>query len=152
MILVGLEWPVWLWPLITSGCGLLILIPLAPLALLWRIPLYRTIFQTWAMSALFIFFLVPMRFVRPNNAQTANLLQIIGVACYIVVLLFIMSRQQQEKRSLIRLDGSLVPTLMLIPLLIWSWLVWGALGSWLDTLLNLLSGLALGMEIGRAHV
>jgi hypothetical protein len=145
MILVGLEWPVWLWPLITLGCGLLILIPLVPLALLWRIPLYRTIFQTWAMSAVFIFFLVPMRFVRPNGAQTANLLQIIGVACYLGVLIFIKSRQQQSKRSFIRLQGSLVPALMLIPFLIWSWLVWGALGSWLDTLLNLLSGLSFGI-------
>jgi len=148
MILVGLEWPVWLWPLITLGCCLLILIPLAPLALLWRAPLYRTIFQTWAMSAIFIFFLVPMRFVRPNGAQTANILQIIGVACYLGIMTFIKPRWQKSPRSFIRLQGSLVPALMLTPLLIWSWLVWGALGSWLDTLLNLLSGLSFGIAAG----
>jgi hypothetical protein len=149
LILGGVDWPIWAWPLIALGHGLLLAVPLLLLAWFWRTPRYRAVFQTWAVTSVFILFLVPARFAPPNAHQMAALLQIAGVGLYLAfVAALIWLRQRRGGPGFVRPQAPYLPALLLAPLLTYSWLAWGALGSGLDVLLNLLAALLFGLAAG----
>lgn len=149
LIASGVSWPSWAWPLIMAIQGLLLLIPLLPLAWFWRAPRYRAVFQTWAAAAVFIFFFIPIRFLMPTDAFLPTVLQIVATLLYIALIVFIIRRRQQRgDPGLVRPQGPYLPALLLGALLTYGWLVWGALGSWLDILVNLVAALLFGVAAG----
>ncbi len=159
-IVDDLAWPIWLWPAAELIHALLLLVPLLPLAVFWRAARhraaryraarYRAVFQTWTLAAVFILFLAPARLAPVNAASLAAVLQIVGSLLYLAFIFSILwlRRRRDPAQGWIRPRGSLLPALLLAPLLIWSWIAWGALGSWLDILLNLLAALLLGLSAG----
>ncbi len=141
--------PGWVWPLVTLVHGVLVCPPLVLLAFLWRTPRYRALFQTWALASFSIFFLILPRFAPFNAAQEVAGLQIIALLCYLVVLVVIIKlRQARGGSGLIRPRGHPGAALLLSPVLTWSWIVWGAPGSLLDTVLNFLVALLFGLTFG----
>lgn len=141
--------PGWGWPLATLVHGILVAPPLILLALLWRAPCYRALFQTWALASLSIFFLILPRFAPFTAAQQVAVLQIVALICYLAFLVAILLlRRARGGKGFIRPRGRLMPVLLLAPLLTWGWIVWGALGSPVDTLLNLLVALLFGLTFG----
>ncbi len=149
-IVDGLAWPIWLWPLAELIHALLLLVPLLPLAVFWRSACCRAVFQTWTMAAVFTLFLAPARLAPVNAAELAAVLQIVGQFFYLafVALVVWLRRRRDPTLGFVRPRGSLLPVLLLAPLLIWGWVAWGAFGSWLDILLNLLAALLLGLSAG----
>jgi subtilisin family serine protease len=153
-LIEGGDWPIWIWPVVALTHAVALLVPLAPLAWFWRGPRYRAAFQTWALAAAFALFLVPARFAPVNRAQLAAVLQIVGTGAYILlVVALIWLRQRRGGQGFIRPAGPHPPALMLAAVLAYAWLAWGALGSVVDTLLNLVAallfGLAAGLSIGH---
>ncbi|HEX6387587.1 MAG TPA: S8 family serine peptidase [Anaerolineae bacterium] len=163
-IILGERWPPWAGLLVTLGQGLALALPLLPLAWRWRYPRYRAVFQTWALAAVFVSFLAPAHLTPLNATQLGNLLQIVGTLLYLGLLLFLIHRRKSSSGKtapplphspaplppprLIRPQPLYLPALALAPLFIYGWLAWGALGSWLDTLLNLAAALLFGLAAG----
>ena len=155
-IILGERWPSWFSLLAPLGQGLALALPLLPLAWRWRGWRYRAVFQTWALAAVFVFFLAPVHLTPFNATQAGNLLQIAGTLLYLALLRFWIRRQKSSSDEisppLPRSPAPLLPrtlaALALTPLFIYGWLAWGAPGSWLDTLLNLAAALLFGLAAG----
>jgi hypothetical protein len=132
-------------PPATLWQGCLLAVPLLPLAIFWPVLRYRAIFQMWLIAVGFLVILTPTRYLASNSSQIAALLQMILTIGYIVivgVILFFLKRPA----------GYWKPVATAIPLAFgiaaifaYPWLAWGALGSPIDTLLNLTTGLAFGI-------
>jgi hypothetical protein len=149
LIIEDIPWPVWAWPVATLVYGLLLIVPFGPLARFWRVPRYRVAFQTWAVTSVFVFFLVPARFAPFDQAQLAAVLQIAGTLLYLAfVIAVIRRRQRRGGPGFARPTPPYLPVLVLAPLLAYSWVAWGALGSILDSLLNLVAALLFGLAAG----
>jgi len=130
------------WVTATFVQGVLLAIPLTPLALLWPRGRYRAIFQTWAIGAFFIIIMPASRFFDPVQIQLATIIQIVIALLYLMVVIggIILLRP-----SLSWSFAGLWPAIGLTALLTYSWLLWGAMGSPLDILLNLLLGFIVGL-------
>ncbi len=107
---------------------------------------YRAVFGAWLWAAGFVLCLLPARLAGPTDAEAAAGLQIGGL------LLFLALTAIARRRA----GGRLVPggrgvaaALVMAALLALPWVVWGALGSSLDTLLNLLVALLFGLAVAR---
>src|SRR5258706_9831465 len=102
----------------------------------------RPVYRGWLIASLVTLPALALRFIGPNNDQLGALIQIaIGLVGGGVILFL-------RRRSL---DFSLRPALAalaVIPLAIWPFLLWGAVGSGSDLILDLLAGLALGLLAG----
>ncbi len=101
---------------------------------------FRPVYRSWLAAALVTLPAWILRFVGPNNDQVGAALQI--VICLVgagVVLLLHLHRGQG------RAQGRLPLALAIVPLGIWPFLLWGALGSGTDVVLNILVGLAFGL-------
>lgn len=135
----GWQWlipPVTLWQVILLG------LPLLPLALLWRTPRYRAVFQTWLLAIGFLLVMIPTGYFRATQSQLVSLYQVGATVVYatgLSLLFFWRGRLPQAD------NVGLWPALTCVGLLIYPWLAWGALGSPLDVVLNLLAGLGFGL-------
>lgn len=144
-IATGFEPPMAAWPLVAVGHVVLVGFPVWFIAWLWRTPRYQGVFRLWAITAVLLLFLLPVRFVPANAAQTANLWQLIGLALFLAFLKwYLPSSLFPPPSSLL----SLLPPLLLAPLLLYGWLAWGALGSIMDVLLSGLVALLFGAVMG----
>jgi subtilisin family serine protease len=163
MLATGNEWPRWLWPLISLGHAAALIVPLTILVVIVRARRYRGISQGWLAASLYIFLLAFTRFAGRTDSQTANLLQIVLTLLFIAGLLAWLrlrnpksqipnsnpelpnpkSEIQNPKSPNPLIPASLI-ALALSAVLAYPWLAWGALGSPLDTFLNLLAALLLG--------
>ncbi len=149
MIVAGVNWPVWIWPVATAIHFVLLAVPLIPLALFWPHPRYRAVFQTWALAATYLLFLIPARLAPANRAQLAALLQIGGSLFYLAFVAgVIWLRRRYGGPGLVRPKAPYLAAWPLALLFGCSWLAWGALGSGLDSLLNLVSALLFGLAAG----
>ena len=99
---------------------------------------FRPVYRNWLIAALITLPAFVLRFLGPNNDQVGALLQIIIAALGAMVILIF------NRRSL-RFDRRVLFALTIVPFGIWPFLLWGALGSGTDILLNLLAGLAFGL-------
>jgi len=136
----------WLWIGTVAGhAGSVILACVLGLALV-KHGRYRAVLQAWALAGLFALLVLPVQFIQPPSAQLAAVLQLIGAAVY----LFVLARLRRWT-GVGRATGSgpLWPAVLLGALVIWPWFVWGALGSWLDTTLNLAVAAAFGLAAGH---
>jgi subtilisin family serine protease len=146
-LIMGQDWPLWVWPLLSLVHGLVLLLPLAPLAWFWPHQPARAVLQAWAVAALFALVLAPARFVPVTAVWLANLLQITLTLLFLPLLIAFIGRQRwRAAAAAASWSGPLLKwALVVAPLLALPWLTWGAFGSLLDTILNIAAGLLLGL-------
>jgi hypothetical protein len=131
------------------GQAILLLIPLGLLALLWREPRYAGIYRSWVMAAGLVLLLSPIHLTRPYLAQQHALLHILLAWLYIFILLFLTRRRRSNEEPTVERDmqrpTAIVGAFLAGGLFAYPWLVQGALGSLLDTLLQASAALSLGL-------
>jgi subtilisin family serine protease len=99
---------------------------------------FRAAYRSWMLASLITLPAWILRFLGPNNDQLGALLQVLMAGAAGVALLLVRRRSWRS-------GGRLVLALAIVPLSIWPFLLWGALGSGTDTVLNLLAGLTIGL-------
>lgn len=126
----GLTW------FVIQALGVLLL---AGLAFFFSHNRLRMVYRGWLLGAVITLPGFGLRFLGPNNDQAGFLLQAaLGIAAGGGLLLW--------RRKLLQLNPqSMLKALALIPWVAWPFLLCGAAGSWQDTLLALLAGLAFGL-------
>jgi subtilisin family serine protease len=145
----------WFWLLVALGQALLLALPIAPLALLTQAPRLRAAYRTWALAIVLGALLSLPRFFPVTWTQPAALAQI----ALALPAAFVLSKLKIENAELRKgpnppaqfsiLNSQFAIALAVGLIIILPWLHYGALGSPLDTLLNLLAGLSLGLVAGR---
>lgn len=142
LLIEGEPMPSSAWALVSWVNGLLLLLPLVPLAILTAVPWLRAVYQTWALAAAFMVALGFVRLLPEMRTQAAAAVQLlVALACLGALTLLARGRGYRPDEG----RGAAVPALVLAPLVIWPWLAFGALGSPLDALLGLLAGFGLGL-------
>ena len=118
--------------------------PLLLLVLLWRTPRYRAMFQSWLMAAGFVLLLAPTRWLFPTQGQLVMILQICASLLYLGLLRWLhwppISESTESTAPWLALGGA--------GIFAYPWLRWGALGSPLDLVLDLVAGLLFGRIAG----
>ncbi|OQY44785.1 MAG: hypothetical protein B6242_11900 [Anaerolineaceae bacterium 4572_78] len=129
------------------GQGLLLGIPLTILAFIWPHERYKSIFQTWAMAAGYLLMLIPARIFSPIEGQMIAFWQLVmGIIYFSVVFrIIVVQRNRFDIKPLPQATNGILPALGLAAIFAYPWLAWGALGSLLDIVLNLLAGLIFGV-------
>ena len=143
LLISGSPMPSWVWVLISWGHAVLLALPIVPLALLTRDPRLRAAYQAWAAAILAIAVLALAR-VYPISWSVPAALTQIGLSLLLALGLAWRLRGRGPK---VRPAGQLA-ALAVVPLVVFPLLLWGSLGSLLDTVLNLLAGLGLGLLAG----
>ena len=144
LLISGLNWPGWAWFIVSIGQGLALLVPTAVLGMFWSGERNRAIYRTWALGAIYILLMAPVRLVQPPAVIAANVLQIAlttGAIGLLLLLQFGLGRRFRRPA----MSASIWLALLIAALASYPWLMWGALGSWLDTLLNLIAALLFGL-------
>jgi subtilisin family serine protease len=144
LLILGTPWPGWSWFAVYLSQTVLILPVVGMAALFLRRPRYRAVYQSWALAAGYSLWLSPARLIPPTGNQLAGGLQIwlsAGFLLFLGLLIWLYrgTGGWRPARSEIGL-ALLLAAVMALP-----WLAWGALGSPLDALLNLVGGLLLGL-------
>lgn len=150
---------------------ILLSLPLLPLAILWPNKRYRSIFTGWLFASGLIIFLLPAYITLPHHGQKQAAFHIILTLLYLGLLFYVKLRRQEtylppvqqgishsvefgneqssklkgrSSSAFVRLTSIIIVITNTIP-----WLVWGALGSLLDTLLQGLFAFLLGLVVVR---
>ncbi len=116
---------------------------------------YQAVFKTWALSGFFVFFTIPQHLAGPTAALTGALLQIASAALFLLGWAIWQRNEDEPGPFWPPVSGPYWPVLLVTPLIIWPWVIYGSLGSGWDLLLNLLAGLMLGLVvalIARRHL
>ncbi len=145
LLIEGIPMPWFAWPLISWAHGLALALPVVPLAIWTRAPRFRAAYRVWGLAIGFLFVLGLVRAFPMLWDQPAALAQIILSLASVgglLILVWTLGHRLDRQWS------ALAPALGLAPVIVLPWLAWGALGSPLDTLLNLLAGLSLGLFAG----
>ena len=141
-----------LWLLLAIVLAFLLLLPFVALGIFWKVPRYRAVFQTWAIAAGYILVLAPAQLPAYSAEQSTRVLRILLNLVFIVLLLGLaaIKRRRNPHRTISqRLNfRSIWPALLVAPLVIPGWLLWGAAGSALDVFLGFAEGLLLGLAVG----
>ena len=106
-------------------------------------PRYRAVFTTWLLAVVALLLLLPVRLANPTAAQVAAALQIAGLLLYLALLVVLRRRAGREATGG---GGQWAAALLGGVVLALPWLAWGALGSPLDTLLNVVAALLFGLS------
>lgn len=148
LLLAGGDWPWWARALVSLIHAVPLLLLLAPLAVFWRTERYRAIYRVWAIGAGLVLLLVPAHTVQSPAVLAANVLQIMLLLFGIILILFLIWWRYDAKLSVRPATLLTWLALTLAAFVSYPWLAWGALGSTLDSLLNLGTGLLLGLVSG----
>jgi len=144
---------------LSLGQAMLIGLPVLILARAWRDSRYRGIYRTWTLAVAFILVMLPVQLTNPNHTQLQAVLHILAAWVYIAVLRF-TNGAGNEKPSPAGNDASapnpeeknnanaLFTAILIAAVMAYGWLAWGALGSALDTLLQLLAAASFGIAGG----
>jgi hypothetical protein len=153
---------------------IVIAIPLLPLAIFWPSLRYRRIYQSWILALGLGILLSSAYLAHPTAAQTQAVIQIVLLLLFCLLVLWLSAWLERRRAAADRLDSLEVPRTddpdqagttghTAIPMSAlpqaarWSlalfvgllaalpWVAWGALGSFLDTLLAIGLGLSLGL-------
>jgi len=146
----GLELHGFAWVPASWGHVLVLALPIGPLALLTTARRPRAVYRAWALCIGFIAVLALARIFPRTASPPAAFAQIVlALLCVAALLAYLNLRRRAavEVRPPTRLS-SLALALSLAPLAAAPFLVWGSLGSPLDTALSLLAGLSLGLFAG----
>jgi subtilisin family serine protease len=153
-LLQGVTTPGWFWVAVALGQALLIAPPAALLAALVRAPRFRAAYLAWAIAIGFGLLLSLARLCPITWTQPAALVQIVLSLISSFVVWTVGPKHEPFSSDHPQIAGrklqaaSLAVALSLGILIILPWLRDGALGSPLDTLLNLLAALSLGLFAG----
>ncbi len=109
-------------------------------------PRIRAAFRLLALAGTFALLCLPVQLVAPADAQTAALVQI-GVT--LIYLLGLIALRRRAGTPLTHPTAPYWPALLVAALIVWPWVAWGALGSALDSVLNLAAALLFGMAVGQ---
>lgn len=116
--------------------GLALLLPLLPLAWLWRAPRYRGIFRAWLGATIFLLALAPARLAPVTASQTLLLAQILLALAFAGVLWLRTNRGALLERAA---SNALALAVFCGIGLALPWVAWGALGSLTDVVLGILN-------------
>ena len=135
----------WLVELVYSAS---LLVPLMVMLLLVKETRLRNVFRTWWLGGLLALCLTPARLVSMVEAQSIAALQIAGLGVFLLGLglwarLRPLSNRPTEKPGWQGLHIGLAASAVLV----FPWLLWGALGSPTDILLGLVVALLGGMAV-----
>ncbi len=111
---------------------------------------FRSVVRTWLWAAIFALVLAPLRLLRIEQTQLGALIQVGGALVYASILLLWQRRTARGRdfEPISLGDVTLSPAILAAAFLGIPWVLWGALGSPTDVLLNLAAGLALGVAVG----
>ena len=151
LIVMDIYFPRWAWVAISAGHVALLLLPIAPLALFWRAGRPRHAFRTWAYAAIFALCLVPGHLVHYNEEQLGIVLCIGGMLLYLG-LLWVTAHRRESRPRATHSAGLYASVLLVAAALAFPWLAWGALGSPVDTILDLALALLFGVAAGLTIV
>jgi subtilisin family serine protease len=147
VLVSGLNWPGWVWFVLSIGQALALLIPLGLLAAVWPVERQRGIYRAWALGAFYVLLMAPMRLVQPPAVIAANILQIL-LTFGALALLFLLMCGLGRRLGRPTIGRSIWLALLIAVLASYPWLLWGALGSPLDTILNFFAALLFGLLAG----
>jgi hypothetical protein len=134
-----------IWVAVAAGHAGAVLLPSLLGLALTRAPRYRVVFRTWSLAGLFALVVAPVQLVAPPAAQMAAVVQIAGAAVYLALLFFLRRYRPPQPPSIAR---RLWPAALAAALIGWAWAAWGALGSPVDSALNLAAALLFGLAAG----
>lgn len=146
LLIQGLPIPFWLWPVIIWGLAVVLALLMAPLVYFTPAPRFRATYQTWGLAVLFTFVLALVRFAPTLQEQFAAVLQIV-LTLAATALLAVVARWRNRALAVPNSSGAL-NVLGIVPILVFPFALFGALGSLSDAFLNLLAGLSLGLFAG----
>ena len=141
--------PWYAWPLISWGHGFVLVLVALPLAIWTTAPRFRAVYRTWALAIGYLFVLGLARTFPMTWNQPAALAQIVLSLITLAGLLILARVTGRKLRSPKSVRGWLSPLAVGLALvIILPSVSFGALGSPLDALLNLLAGFSLGLFAG----
>ena len=161
-VLIGLAWvlfpAVWLaeqfalaggqpfgrgvWLASGAGYAVVVLLVSLPAVALTSAPRYRAALRAWIAAGLFALLLLPIQLIPPAQAQWAAIAQIAALVIYLTILYL---RRRNRGVEFAQTGRPVWPAFLAAALVVWPWVLWGALGSWLDTALNLTVALLFGL-------
>lgn len=143
--------PNWNFVVIQAATGMILAIPLLALTLFWRSSIYKPAFKTWLLASIFTLLLAPIHFLPANAALLQGLARIILITVFIALVslfsdlpgirLIISDIKNQFSNPSWRI-ALIIGTIFFFP-----WLAWGALGSALDTIFQIIVGFTIGVAI-----
>jgi len=151
--------------------GVILVLSLLLMVFLWKSQPWRSILLLWLAASGYILLLAPASLLKLESGQAQALLTILLSLVYLLALYWLSNRRSRRQpestsdNSPSALDLPSIPEAqsfpnnnrrafwvvwLLVPLLVWPWLLWGALGSLLDTLLQVLVGLTFGWVVAAS--
>jgi subtilisin family serine protease len=145
--------------LISLIYGIVICLPTGLAAIFLSPSRIKSMMRIWAIAGLFSLFLIPARFLKIQNSQGIEAVQILALSIFCIAIL-IWGKKKHQLNGFIfdKTAFSLAAVAAAVLAAPWVWV--GALGSPIDLALNLLASLLLGLgmgllfqihSIGRAH-
>ncbi|MEN6528856.1 MAG: S8 family serine peptidase [Anaerolineaceae bacterium] len=132
--------------LIHLGYGILVFLPLLGIYYAVKAPQIRRMFGLWLIGGLFVLLSVPVKALYLTAQIQSSLLLILTLAVLIAVLFLISKRDSAGRQGMPK--SSLMGTALLAGAgLTTPWLLWGALGSPLETLTVLVLGAVFGVFV-----
>ncbi len=133
-------------------CALLVFIPLIILNFTVKNPRLKLIFRLWMMASILGLLTIPLKTLYLTAQNETALLQISSMALLMVAMIAFkkpgVSTVKEEKSQLPKSGMTGIAAALGMGILI-PWLLWGALGSVLDTVLEVLVGLVFGLFVIR---
>ena len=132
--------------------AVLLILPILPFAIFLRNHILQAIFQTWMITAVVGVIFAPIQVVHQSSMQIRAVIGIV-LGCICILLIFLLSWLKHSSEYLAHIKGILQPIGNIHLILIFSvflsygWLVWGSLGSLIDTVLMLLNAVIYGILI-----
>jgi hypothetical protein len=142
--------------LLSLGQAIFTGLPLLALARAWREPRYRGIYRTWTLAVAFILVMLPVQLTNPDHTQLQAVLHILAAWIYIAVLRFTggerthpaVDKSSESQPAEQSNANALFAAILITAVMAYPWQAWGALGSALDTLLQLLAAASFGIASG----
>lgn len=124
----------------------LLLLLLVPLYIIAKVPRLKLILRLWLIGAAFVFLTIPVKMMPLTSQNQSTVIILSALLLLIIIMALAARRNKQVPRKLpssrLMGAGAIIGLLAAVP-----WLLWGALGSALDTLLVLFLGAAFGTFI-----
>lgn len=151
--------------------GVILVLFLLVMVFLWRSQPWRGILLLWLAASGYVLLLAPASLLKLEASQAQALLTILLSLVYLLVLYWLSNRRSRRQRESTSDKSPSAPypplitetqpfpnnsrralwvVWLLVPLLVWPWLLWGAFGSLLDTLLQVLAGLTFGWVVAAS--
>jgi len=144
--------------LVYSAVEIILLgVPLLVFAGFWQNQRLKAVFKTWAWAVGLTLLLIPVQLTGQLDTQAKACLQILLSVVFVVLVLLLSRRgpsplqirlgvNDSPSRQRLGLAWSLA--LLMAAFVAYPWLAWGALGSFLDTTLDVLAAISVGVAAG----